>query len=149
MYVRSTALAAAFGIINWAQFPAATSDFLYDRNKWTPSNQALTFHKLNDLSVVHCDIMLDALTSTSGSVYAGIFVDGVNRASQALAGAPATVAGEPGIITFAFSNLVGGLGRAGYYNLIIEVAVEDNSLVTFLTTEMGGQCYELMLPPRQ
>jgi len=131
-------------IVNWKFIPQPSVDFNWGQNAWTPSNASMVFNKLYNDSVIRCDVMLDAETTTTGAVYAGLFVEGNNRMAQALTGAP-TQPSEKGLITLGFSNLIGGLA-AGNHNFVVNVAVEDNSTVTFLTTELGIQCYVMLLP---
>jgi hypothetical protein len=133
-------------IVNWVYWPHPTTDFVWNKNQWTPSNAAIVFHKLYAGTAVKCDVMLDAETTTTGAVFAGLFVDGANVMAQGLAGAPAQPR-QKGLITFGFSNLFGL--TAGNHNFVLEVSVEDGSTVSFTTTELGIQCYEMVLPPSQ
>jgi len=91
--------------------------------------------------------MVDAMTTTTGRVSVGLFVDEIGYAEQSLAGAPATPHAYDGIITFGFSHTMGGF-NAGSHDFAIYVAVADGSAVTFITTETGVQCFEILLPPR-
>ena len=125
-------------IVNWAYFPHATQNFPTYSKDWTPTNGVMGFHKLYADTLVRCDVMVDAWTSTSGRVSVGLFVDGQPRAEQSLSGAG-------GFLTFGFGYAV-NLTK-GDHLFVIEASVGDGSLVTVDTKELGIQCYEVMLPP--
>jgi hypothetical protein len=135
-------------IVNWAYFAHTDADFDWDKWEWTPTNAKLTFNKLYANTAIRCDVMLDALTSTNGALCAAIYVDGQNRMAQGLAGAPAQ-SGQAGVITFGFSNAFGGELAAGKHEFALWVAVQDSSKVTFVTTQLGIQCYEILLPTQR
>lgn len=132
-------------IVSWFYFPAQSQNFTWNQYVWTPTNLVAKTNKLYANTIYRCDVMFDALTVTNGAVFAALAVDGTRRFSQAVAGAPVQPGGIKGVITFGFSNVVGGLA-AGSHTFSMQVAVQDGSSVTFLSTEVGIQCYETLLP---
>jgi hypothetical protein len=125
-------------IVNWAYFPHAARNFPTYSKDYTPTNGVMGFHKLYADTMVRCDVMVDAWTSSSARVSVGLFVDGVPRAEQSLSGAG-------GFITFGFGY--GFKLTAGDHLFVIEAASGDGSLVTVDTKELGVQCAEIMMPP--
>jgi hypothetical protein len=134
-------------IVSEKWWTPAPTNFTWNQNAWQPTNLSITQTKLYDDTVFRCDVMFDAQTQTSGSVFAALSIDGIMERWQALPGAPAHGA-TPGEITFGFSSVIGELA-AGTHMLEMDVAVQDGSTVVFATTTPAITCYETALPPFQ